>query len=38
MKVAFASTDKIHVDEHFGRAGKFTIWDVGPEDANSPAW
>jgi nitrogen fixation protein NifX len=33
MKVAFASTDKIHVDEHFGRAEEFCIWEVGPEDA-----
>ena len=33
MKVAFASTDKIHIDEHFGRAEEFYIWDVGPDDA-----
>jgi nitrogen fixation protein NifX len=33
MKVAFASTDKIHVDEHFGRAEKFLIWEIGPEQA-----
>lgn len=33
MKVAFASTDKIHVDEHFGRAEQFMIWEVGPEEA-----
>ena len=33
MKVAFASTDRIHVDEHFGRAEKFLIWEIGPEDA-----
>jgi len=33
MKVAFATTDKVHVDEHFGRAEKFLIWDVGPEAA-----
>lgn len=33
MKVAFASTDKIHVDEHFGRAEEFYIWNIGPEDA-----
>ncbi|MBN1959253.1 MAG: nitrogen fixation protein NifX [Desulfuromonadales bacterium] len=33
MKVAFASTDKIHVNEHFGRAEEFYIWDVGPDDA-----
>jgi len=33
MKVAFASTDKVHVDEHFGQAEEFYIWEVGPDDA-----
>lgn len=33
MKVAFASTDKIHVDEHFGHAEEFYIWEIGPEAA-----
>lgn len=33
MKVAFASTDKIHVDEHFGRAEVFYLWEIGPEEA-----
>lgn len=33
MKVAFASTDKVHIDEHFGRAERFMIWEVGPEQA-----
>jgi nitrogen fixation protein NifX len=33
MKVAFASTDKVHIDEHFGRAEEFYIWNVGPEEA-----
>lgn len=33
MKVAFASSDKIHVNEHFGRAEQFYIWEIGPEDA-----
>ena len=33
MKVAFASTDKIHIDEHFGRAEVFYLWDIGPESA-----
>jgi nitrogen fixation protein NifX len=33
MKIAFASTDQIHVDEHFGRAEKFYVWTVGPEEA-----
>ena len=33
MKVAFASTDKVHVDEHFGKAEEFYIWEIGPEEA-----
>jgi nitrogen fixation protein NifX len=33
MKVAFATTDKIHIDEHFGRAASFHIWEIGPEEA-----
>jgi len=33
MKVAFASTDKIHVDEHFGQAKEFYLWEIGPEQA-----
>lgn len=33
MKVAFASTDKIHIDEHFGRAQQFYVWDVSADDA-----
>jgi nitrogen fixation protein NifX len=33
MKVAFASTDKVHVDEHFGQAEEFYIWEIGPEQA-----
>ncbi|MDH3455016.1 MAG: nitrogen fixation protein NifX [Desulfuromonadales bacterium] len=33
MKVAFASTDKIHVDEHFGKAEEFYLWEIGPEEA-----
>ena len=33
MKVAFASTDKIHIDEHFGKAEEFYIWNIGPEVA-----
>jgi nitrogen fixation protein NifX len=31
MKVAFATTDGINVDEHFGRAGKFSIYDLKPD-------
>jgi nitrogen fixation protein NifX len=33
MKVAFASTDKVHIDEHFGKAEEFYIWNIGPEVA-----
>jgi len=33
MKVAFASTDKVHVDEHFGKAEEFYIWNIGPDEA-----
>ena len=31
MKIAFATTDSIHVDEHFGRAGAFAIYDLTEE-------
>jgi nitrogen fixation protein NifX len=31
MKVAFATTDGTLVDEHFGRAGRFAIYDFGVE-------
>lgn len=34
MRVAFASTDKVHVDEHFGRAENFLIWEIGPDAAD----
>ncbi len=33
MKVAFASTDKIHVDEHFGKAKEFYLWEIGPDNS-----
>lgn len=33
MKVAFASTDKVHIDEHFGKAEEFYVWNVGPDEA-----
>jgi nitrogen fixation protein NifX len=32
MKVAFATTNGIMVDEHFGRAGMFAIYDITRED------
>jgi nitrogen fixation protein NifX len=28
MKVAFASSDNHHIDQHFGWAEKFSIWEV----------
>ncbi|MEW6601735.1 MAG: nitrogen fixation protein NifX [Nitrospirota bacterium] len=31
MKVAFATSDSINVDEHFGRCGTFAIYDVSGE-------
>lgn len=31
MKVAFATTDGINVDEHFGRAGMFAIYEITEE-------
>lgn len=31
MKVAFATTDGINVNEHFGRAGMFAIYELGRE-------
>jgi len=34
MKVAFASTRGTTVDEHFGRAGAFAIYDITPEGAD----
>jgi nitrogen fixation protein NifX len=28
MKIAFATTDGTNVDEHFGRSGKFAVYDL----------
>jgi len=33
MKVAFTSTDGERVDQHFGAAGHFYVWEVGPDRA-----
>lgn len=30
-RIAVVSTDGIHVDEHFGRAAQFLIYDLGEE-------
>ncbi len=32
MKVAFATTDGINVDEHFGRAGTFAVYELNDKD------
>lgn len=34
MKVAFATTGGSTVDEHFGRASSFSLWDVTAEGAD----
>ena len=31
MKIAFATTDGKRVDEHFGRAGTFAVYELSPE-------
>jgi nitrogen fixation protein NifX len=31
MKVAFATTDNLNVNEHFGRAGSFAVYDMTGE-------
>ena len=31
MKVAFATTTGSQIDEHFGRAGMFAVYDITPE-------
>ncbi|TCJ14917.1 vanadium nitrogenase [Parasulfuritortus cantonensis] len=33
IKVAFASSDRTHVDLHFGAAETFVLYDVGPDSA-----
>jgi nitrogen fixation protein NifX len=33
MKIAFTSTDGERIDQHFGTAEHFYVWDVGPEKA-----
>jgi nitrogen fixation protein NifX len=29
MKVAFASSDNLHIDKHFGQATTFHLWEIG---------
>jgi nitrogen fixation protein NifX len=31
LKVAFATTDGVQVDEHFGRAGMFAVYEFGEQ-------
>lgn len=31
MKIAFATTDGVNIDEHFGRAGLFTVYELTEE-------
>jgi nitrogen fixation protein NifX len=33
MKVAFTSSNGERIDEHFGMATNFNVWEVGPDDA-----
>ncbi len=33
MKVAFTSSDGRIIDQHFGMAGEYWIWEVGPAEA-----
>jgi len=33
MRIAFASTDGRTVDQHFGTAERYYVWDVGPDHA-----
>jgi nitrogen fixation protein NifX len=34
LKIAFATTDKTHVDLHFGAGERFVIYDVSPGEAD----
>ncbi len=33
IRVAFASSDRVRVDQHFGAAEGFVLYDVGPDNA-----
>ncbi len=35
MRIAFTSTDGRVVDQHFGRATHFHVWEVGPDRAEA---
>lgn len=34
MKIAFATTDNETIDQHFGLANKFAIWDIATDEAS----
>ena len=34
MRVAFASNDGVNINEHFGQADSFHVWEVGPAQAS----
>lgn len=34
MKVAFASSDGVTIDSHFGSAGAFHVWEIKPAEAH----
>jgi nitrogen fixation protein NifX len=33
MKIAFTSTTGERIDQHFGQAESFQVWEVGPDEA-----
>ncbi len=35
MKVAFTSSNGAVVDQHFGMATQFHLWEIGPEEASA---
>ena len=35
MRIAFTSTDGKAIDEHFGQATHFHVWEIGPDRAES---
>ena len=34
MKIAFTSSSGVMIDQHFGQADSFQIWEVGPDEAS----
>src|SRR6266545_653763 len=37
MKVAFTSSDGKTIDQHFGMAAEYSIWEIGPDTAEPVA-